>query len=82
MPEMCWRRRQTVACWDPGLGECCPRLGQIVGEPRAPPWDSQAHFTSVLLVCALVGLFQLMFSVIGTHVELFLSSCKTDSVLG
>ena len=27
MPEMCWRRRQTVACWDPGLGECCPQLG-------------------------------------------------------
>ena len=60
-----------------------PRAG--ADRQRAPGttlWDSQSHLTSVLLVCALVGLFQLMFSVIGTHVDLFLSSCKTDSVLG
>ena len=57
------------------LGNAAPSWGTAL-------WDSQAHLTSVLLVCALVGLFQLMFGVTGTRVELFLSSCKTDSVLG
>ena len=57
------------------LGNAAPSWGTTL-------WDSPAHLMGVLLVCALVGLFQLMFSVTGTHVELFLSSCRTDSVLG
>lgn len=67
---------ETDNCLLDGSRECRPQLG------HNPVGFSTGSLDQRLLVCALVGLFQLAFSVTGTHVELFLSSCKTDSVLG